>query len=155
MNLSIPSKPTKTATKVKKEKVYANSLYHFIVNPNMSKNVLIGLSREDKKEFLGMFEKSLLYFRDNISEFTQNEKLGSKCVKFHAGLEIGSVMKAIHIDGFLELNNYNKLDFTKIRTFFNFELQKYSKGIHLDVRYVWDNRAAVERYSQKEGIKFI
>jgi hypothetical protein len=137
------------------DKKYKNSLYHFVVNTNTSNYVYEQMDRSKKEAFVGRLISGVGKLKSDINSYTKNKDVISNVKTFQANLEVGPLRKFIHVDGIIELDNYNMLDYPSIRKMLNTEMGEYSKGVHLDVKYVHDNRATVEEYANKDGLRLI
>ena len=128
---------------------------HFVINPNISQSGYSAMTQEQKIGFIDSLKRCVGELKSNISLYVQDTKKATEVSTFAANIEIGHLKKFIHIDGIISLNTYNKLDFEKIRSMLSDNLSAYSSGVHLDIKYVHDNRSIVEAYSKKDGMSII
>lgn len=129
----------------------ANSNFHMIVNSNISRNQMTAMTREERLELLRIFTDSVKFFKENIHTFLKDGNSSMKLTQSSFNYEIGKVKNGLHIDGWMRFDCYCQFNFRKVTDHFNRSLSKYSKGVHLDIKYIHDNIAAVQNYSQKDG----
>lgn len=136
-------------------KAKKNSIYHVVINPNVSKETYEQMTREQKKGFLKSLQGCAIELRDNIRAYCKDKAGETGIKKIHFGLEVGNIKKFTHIDGYIELDRYNHLDYASIRGMINEKMADYSEGCHFDCQYVHDNYGDVQRYANKDGVKLI
>jgi hypothetical protein len=133
-------------------KTRANSNFHFVLNLNISHYDLSQRTRDERLELIKKTKEAFLYFKDNIHEFIKDGKKTHKITEWISGFEVGKERKFLHVDSFFRMNSYVQLNLPKVKSYFNKELENFTKGCHADVKYIHDNVKTVSQYAQKERI---
>jgi len=134
----------------------ANSNFLITINLNISSYDLSQRSREDRMKIINICKDNLTRFKANFWKYTKDAKKNTNLVgDFKANFEVGELKKFLHIHILVRCDDYCQLNFPKIREDWNNSLTGYSKGIHLDVKYIHDSMKSVEFYNNKQGNEIV
>lgn len=130
----------------KKEKV--NSSRFFVtINSNQTSSKYKGLLHDAYNDFVENIEHFIKYKEDSHDKGW--DKI--KSIDFDQVLEVGDEQHRQHLHSFVDFKHNTKLqlDLNMMRYYFSKYLDLPS--IHLDVKYVSDDKTSIDNYLRKEG----